>query len=473
MLATVFCLLRAPRTSSRSNNRCSLPLCLFLLTQHASQHKKDFLGMLLQQEPYTRLVLVGHSIGAHICLKLMHDRRFPVDRSILLFPTLENLAQQKPYLRPLFLPGVRHVTSLLGHCVHYVPDFIKRAALSSVTDHTIESVLQICNYHFLQNVLEMGRTEFSEVLDLNHDVEIAPLIDRLVFYYGAADPWAPRSHFDVMRARFPDARVFLDQLDIPHAFPVAHSFQTASVVAAQLADMCPFDFYSDLANSIMLTDPRRATMHPAAALCMLVDKHQSAISNLNLNIQSLQGQLRRQEETISILRSTLHQISSTQQISPSVFFPRRDGTGDYVPMAPVESKPLAQTSTSQTSTPQLPLTPLRSASPVSRASSGFSPVSSMVGHDDFDLDREMRETIREAELLQDALLQRQRERDREEEAVSAGSVLQPEPETAAAPVVGDSAPENDIPVRPVEVITETAPAPVEPAAKQKKSKKPK
>lgn len=52
-------------------------------------HKAQYLIQKLEQEPNTRLILVGHSVGAYICLQLL--RHVPADRVVAvwgLYPTI-------------------------------------------------------------------------------------------------------------------------------------------------------------------------------------------------------------------------------------------------------------------------------------------------------------------------------------------------------------------------------------------------
>ena len=60
---------------------------------------------------------------------------------------------------------------------------------------------------------------------------ISDHIDKLIFYYGATDPWTPRSYYNEMVQRFPSAKIYLCDKNMRHAF-VLESHQEMAETAA-------------------------------------------------------------------------------------------------------------------------------------------------------------------------------------------------------------------------------------------------
>ena len=60
---------------------------------------------------------------------------------------------------------------------------------------------------------------------------ISDHIDKLIFYYGATDPWTPRSYYNEMVQRFPNAKIYLCDKNMRHAF-VLESHQEMAETAA-------------------------------------------------------------------------------------------------------------------------------------------------------------------------------------------------------------------------------------------------
>ena len=60
---------------------------------------------------------------------------------------------------------------------------------------------------------------------------ISDHIDKLIFYYGASDPWVPRSYYNEMVHRFPNAQIHLCDKNIKHAFVLESQETMAEIVS--------------------------------------------------------------------------------------------------------------------------------------------------------------------------------------------------------------------------------------------------
>ena len=56
-------------------------------------------------------------------------------------------------------------------------------------------------------------------------------LNKLIFYYGASDHWAPVSYYEDMKKKFPDGEIYLYQRTFKHAFVLESSEEVAKVVA--------------------------------------------------------------------------------------------------------------------------------------------------------------------------------------------------------------------------------------------------
>eukprot|EP00002_Diphylleia_rotans_P029727 TRINITY_DN6072_c0_g1_i1.p1 TRINITY_DN6072_c0_g1~~TRINITY_DN6072_c0_g1_i1.p1 ORF type:complete len:491 (-),score=98.56 TRINITY_DN6072_c0_g1_i1:142-1614(-) len=218
---------------------------LFNLEQQI-QHKISFLQSIVDEDASSRFILIGHSIGAYMCLKVMErSTDIRVLRSLLLFPTIEEMAKQRNRLFGLmFVRGIRHILALIAHFLGiFLPTILKLLVmrLMGIEGNSAQAAMQLMNFTTVNNILYLAGTEFAQVRALDKHL-VKKNLAKLIFYYGQDDHWAPLRLFYQMRSRFPEAAdsILLDQLNIPHAFPVSHNYQCASISAALLADVIPF-----------------------------------------------------------------------------------------------------------------------------------------------------------------------------------------------------------------------------------------
>jgi xanthine dehydrogenase/oxidase len=150
-------------------------------------HKKVFLEQYIPKN--TKIILIGHSIGAYIILKLLKDceRGNDIIKSILLFPTIERMAAT---------PNGRFVTPLVNYfkwfavstvsVVSYFPQSFMKFLVQwwfsgrNVQDGVVDTTLRLLNSEASSNSLEMARCEMAEVTDLDEEVSNfgIPVVDR-------------------------------------------------------------------------------------------------------------------------------------------------------------------------------------------------------------------------------------------------------------------------------------------------------
>ncbi|XP_020895474.1 lipid droplet-associated hydrolase [Exaiptasia diaphana] len=204
--------------------------------QEQITHKKAFLEKYIPKN--TKIILIGHSIGAYIILKLMKEitREPDIVKAILLFPTIERMAAS---------PNGRYVTPFVNYFkwlavstvsfVSYFPQSFMKSLVQwwfsgrCVQDDVVDTTLRLLSSEASSNSLEMARCEMAEVTELDEDV-IASHLDKLIFYYGATDQWAPVSYYEDLKKKFPDGEIYLCDKGFEHAFVLTSSTQVGQMV---------------------------------------------------------------------------------------------------------------------------------------------------------------------------------------------------------------------------------------------------
>ena len=207
-------------------------------------HKINFIS---QYVPVSvKLILVGHSIGCYIILKMLerlHATR--VLKCVLLFPVIERLSvtnqgrvfsQLLKYFR-WYTPAVTYPLGQL------VPVSVKQSLIrwylgSETEDFVIKATSKFINYTVLHNHVNLAHLELKHLHEADHEV-IQRNIDKLMMYYGTSDRWCPVSYYEDMIRIYPDADIRLCQRDIQHAFVLRDSTQMADIVWQWLCERLP------------------------------------------------------------------------------------------------------------------------------------------------------------------------------------------------------------------------------------------
>lgn len=200
-------------------------------------HKLSFIAYHIPKE--CKVILIGHSAGAYITLQMMkryHDKDKFL-KGILLFPAIEHIMEspsgrlwwvacfylQWPFLFMTFffslMPAVFKKWSI-GWWMH----------LNKQSSHesTVNATHAFLNYRAMENMLRIGR-DLGTIKDIDMK-SVSDNIDKLIFYYGARDPWVPRSCYEKMKQLFPDGDIMICNDDIQHAFVLNGSEQIAKKV---------------------------------------------------------------------------------------------------------------------------------------------------------------------------------------------------------------------------------------------------
>ncbi|KAG6616998.1 uncharacterized protein IUM83_04754 [Phytophthora cinnamomi] len=182
----------------------------FTLQEQLDQ-KVYYVKQRLLENPYLRLVVIGHSIGSYILLDIA--RQFPqqIARLGLLQPTIMHVALSRRgrQMMPLF-NNYELVVMFVGMLETIIPvslrRWIIRRAVGSKTSDTIQlASLSLVNSIVLQNVFSMGASEVSDVIELDSEL-VFKHAEKILFVYSAVDDWVPGEFVQEYQLRFPAAR---------------------------------------------------------------------------------------------------------------------------------------------------------------------------------------------------------------------------------------------------------------------------
>ena len=194
-----------------------------------------------------RLILIGHSIGCYMILKMLSSRtdnslvqfcnRRNVAKCYLLFPTIERFAQSPngQFYTPL-LQYFRWIVPLVTVPLLFLPEQFKRFLVeryfrrSPVPQCAVEATVKLLSPSSCTNCINLANIEMWSVCKL--DVEtIGKHIERLCFYYGTNDSWCPTEYHYTLKQLFPSGEIYLCSHGILHAFVLKNNKEMASIVS--------------------------------------------------------------------------------------------------------------------------------------------------------------------------------------------------------------------------------------------------
>jgi pimeloyl-ACP methyl ester carboxylesterase len=205
------------------------------------EHKLKTIETLLPTTKNHRLILIGHSIGAYMVLKMLDRLKNRIDRAFFLFPTIERMKESpagKRFIRwyPILIYLLPFLCFLLKFLIPF--DWLKRKIISNyfsnspledrsiLTDTVIDDLL---NPLTIKNLLQMANEEMSVVQKRPDDI-IERFIDKITFYYGTNDHWVPHDIPTQMKYLYPQGDILECTNKYMHAFVLKHSKELAKIV---------------------------------------------------------------------------------------------------------------------------------------------------------------------------------------------------------------------------------------------------
>ncbi|XP_074050963.1 lipid droplet-associated hydrolase [Macrotis lagotis] len=205
------------------------------------EHKLAFLRGCVPAN--VKLVLIGHSVGTYILLEMLKRvPQLPVLRSLLLFPTIERIANTPNgnVMTPI-LCWFRYFLYLLIYIVLCLTPtkvinmvtsvFLQKLKVKSeVVSRYIKNSL---NINCIANAMYLGAQEMKTILERdNHTIQ--KHLKKLTFYYGASDRWCPVRFYEDIKKDFPNGDIRLCEKGICHAFIISSSEEVAAMIPGWL-----------------------------------------------------------------------------------------------------------------------------------------------------------------------------------------------------------------------------------------------
>ncbi|XP_075271019.1 lipid droplet-associated hydrolase isoform X3 [Opisthocomus hoazin] len=206
------------------------------------EHKLNFLKKNVSKD--IKLVLIAHSIGCYITLEMMkRASELQVLRSVLLFPTIERMAQspQGKLMTPL-LCKLRYVLYMPVYLLSFLPEGVKASlvrfalrGMKTCDESSITTSVNLFSVDCIANILYMASQEMMKVVERD-STTIKENLKKLIFYYGTGDSWCPQHYYDEIKMDFPDGDIRLCEKGLRHAFVLDASKEMAAMITDWLQD---------------------------------------------------------------------------------------------------------------------------------------------------------------------------------------------------------------------------------------------
>ncbi|XP_066275914.1 lipid droplet-associated hydrolase-like [Branchiostoma lanceolatum] len=185
----------------------------------------------------TQLILIGHSVGCYMVLEILkHCPEVDVLKGVQLLPMIERLKETPNGSRLAPSTYFRWLAVFVAFLLSFLPDVAKRWLLKlyflgrKLDEGAVEASLNLFDPNVTNNSIFMGWQELSLV----HEPDLQCIgqhLDKLIFYYGVTDGWAPVSFYQRMKNTFPQGDIHLCERGIQHAFCLEQSAEMAGMVA--------------------------------------------------------------------------------------------------------------------------------------------------------------------------------------------------------------------------------------------------
>jgi len=195
------------------------------------------------------VILVGHSIGCHICLEAKTSMPNKVIAVVGLQPFLWPNAESSEQRRIAGMVGIGPLCVLvaaLGSLVSLLParimDWVRTNIFLGAWNqslHAADITGRYCfRYQLLRNVFHMGLTEFKDLASpacaaRSRAATLAPYQAQLAMLFNEDDHWAPLSAKAELEEVLPGMATFVEER--PGEKPWPHDFVTTAPASAHFA----------------------------------------------------------------------------------------------------------------------------------------------------------------------------------------------------------------------------------------------
>ncbi|KAJ3033347.1 hypothetical protein HDV00_006481 [Rhizophlyctis rosea] len=140
----------------------------------------------------------------------------PINRTILLFPTLHSMTSTPAgrFIQYLAQSPFRDIGAFtIGICQTLLPTSLFRTLVGIASGQRGRDLEITCGKlltgETVLQALTLAECEMREVGVLGEEMVrmLERLSGKLTFYYGVTDHWCPVSHYEDMKGRFPDGKI--------------------------------------------------------------------------------------------------------------------------------------------------------------------------------------------------------------------------------------------------------------------------
>ncbi|KAI1730659.1 lipid-droplet associated hydrolase domain-containing protein [Ditylenchus destructor] len=204
------------------------------------EHKMEFCREFLPKK--ARIHLIGHSIGALICLRILHrlkEENYEVSGCYALFPAVERMAETPNgrRIRPILLDNHDFLARTMICWLDYIPKSVKRWLCQwhlgqNSPSCVVAAAVELLSTNVIRNVAHMARNELDVVHGFDASLIPNEYKDRIIFYYGSNDGWSPLEWTDGMKSYLHnESAVIVDKNGCQHDFVTRDS----EIMATELA----------------------------------------------------------------------------------------------------------------------------------------------------------------------------------------------------------------------------------------------
>ncbi|KAH3740223.1 lipid droplet-associated hydrolase-like [Dreissena polymorpha] len=212
-------------------NKLSYELCTL---SGQIRHKIAFIDENIPKS--VKLILIGHSIGCYIILKILDQLEHSVLRCFLLFPTIERMASSPN--GKVYTPALKYLRWLARWMVLAISLLPERTKAWLINFHfsgeevppcAMSATLSFIQPFSVSNSLFMANEEMQAVDQLDTRL-VEKNLNLLSFYFGSTDRWCPLQYASELKALFPTGDIRMCERGYSHAYLIDASPQMADIV---------------------------------------------------------------------------------------------------------------------------------------------------------------------------------------------------------------------------------------------------
>jgi pimeloyl-ACP methyl ester carboxylesterase len=201
--------------------------------QHQYEHKIAYLRQRLEANPQLQFVIISHSIGSYLHLKVMEAFPAHIAKAVFMQPTFHRIGDSDKgvAMRPLFCHHA-HAAQLVKAIAFLTPMWLRRWLASRAVGAVDEAVfvelsVALVKHHVMSNVLHMDAQEMQQVGDVDA-VTLRQHEHKALFVYSPYDGWVPNAFVQMFQLAFPLAR--------HRVVPQGHGFMVEPNGSRDMAD---------------------------------------------------------------------------------------------------------------------------------------------------------------------------------------------------------------------------------------------